>query len=76
MTELLSNLLHETAGSNALNALTGTAIGYFYAFTFVMLRMAGLMTIGPVFGCLQGWLFGAPVLRPDWTAVDFAADHA
>ncbi|QDU41655.1 Flagellar biosynthetic protein FliR [Symmachiella dynata] len=50
MTELLSNLLHETAGANALNALTGTAIGYFYAFTFVMLRMAGLMTIGPVFG--------------------------
>jgi EAL domain-containing protein (putative c-di-GMP-specific phosphodiesterase class I) len=26
--------------------------------------------------CLQGWLFGAPVLRPDWTAVDFAVDHA
>lgn len=26
--------------------------------------------------CLQGWLFGAPVLRPDWTAVDFARDHA
>ncbi len=25
--------------------------------------------------CLQGWLFGAPVLRPDWTAVDFAVDH-
>lgn len=25
--------------------------------------------------CLQGWLFGAPVLRPDWTAVDFAAGH-
>ena len=26
--------------------------------------------------CLQGWLYGAPVLRPDWTAVDFAVDHA
>ena len=26
--------------------------------------------------CLQGWLFGAPVLRPDWTAVNFAVDHA
>jgi EAL domain-containing protein (putative c-di-GMP-specific phosphodiesterase class I) len=26
--------------------------------------------------CLQGWLYGAPVLRPDWTAVDFARDHA
>lgn len=26
--------------------------------------------------CLQGWFYGAPVLRPDWTAVDFAADHA
>jgi EAL domain-containing protein (putative c-di-GMP-specific phosphodiesterase class I) len=26
--------------------------------------------------CMQGWLFGAPVLRPDWTAVDFAVDHA
>ena len=25
--------------------------------------------------CLQGWLYGAPVLRPDWTAVNFAADH-
>lgn len=25
---------------------------------------------------LQGWLHGAPVLRPDWTAVDFALDHA
>ena len=25
--------------------------------------------------CLQGWLFGAPVLRPDWTAVDFARNH-
>ncbi len=50
MTDFLSNLLRETAGSDALNVLTGTAIGYFYAFTFVMLRMAGLMTIGPVFG--------------------------
>ena len=26
--------------------------------------------------CLQGWLYGAPVLRPDWTATDFAVDHA
>lgn len=26
--------------------------------------------------CLQGWLFGAPVFRPDWTAVDFAANQA
>jgi EAL domain-containing protein (putative c-di-GMP-specific phosphodiesterase class I) len=25
--------------------------------------------------CLQGWLFGAPVLRPGWTAADFAADR-
>jgi EAL domain-containing protein (putative c-di-GMP-specific phosphodiesterase class I) len=33
-----------------------------------------LRTLG--IDCLQGWLYGAPVLRPDWTAVDFAADHA
>ena len=26
--------------------------------------------------CLQGWLYGRPVLRPHWTAADFAADHA
>lgn len=26
--------------------------------------------------CLQGWLYGAPFLRPDWTAADFAADQA
>lgn len=25
--------------------------------------------------CLQGWLYGAAVLRPDWTAVNFAARH-
>lgn len=49
MYDQLANLLTEAAG-HQVDLFTGTAIGYFYAFTFVLMRMAGLMTIGPVFG--------------------------
>jgi len=48
--EFLPNLLQQTAGMDFAGSLTNTAIAYFYAFTFVVLRMAGLMTIGPIFG--------------------------
>lgn len=50
MFDNLANLISQAAGHGVVDTLTGAAIGYFYAFTFVMMRMAGLMTIGPVFG--------------------------
>ncbi len=50
MSDFLFNLLQQTVGTGGAGLLTGVAIGYFYAFTLVMFRMAGLMVIGPVFG--------------------------
>lgn len=50
MDEFLNRLFVEPASQLTLQRLLDLALGQFYAFTLVLVRMSGLMVVGPIFG--------------------------
>jgi flagellar biosynthetic protein FliQ len=48
--EFLNRLFVEPAAQVTLQRLLDLALGQFYAFTLVLVRMSGLMAVGPIFG--------------------------
>ena len=50
MDDWLRQFAAEPLGRLALNQALAGALSHFYAFTLVLIRMSGLMIIGPVFG--------------------------
>lgn len=44
------NIAADPLGRLALNQALAGALGQFYAFTLVLIRMSGLMVVGPIFG--------------------------
>lgn len=50
MDDWLNQLAAEPLGRLALNQALSGALSQFYAFTLVLIRMSGLMVIGPIFG--------------------------
>lgn len=50
MDELLHRLLSDPVAQGSLRRLFEQALHHFYAFTLVLVRIGGLMTVGPLFG--------------------------
>ena len=50
MDDFLNRLFVEPAAQATLERLLDSALAQFYAFTLVLVRMSGLMAVGPIFG--------------------------